>query len=185
MILAAADAAEATAPWWGSGLFGLLGAVLVAFLAQLFNRYNESRKGAAEQSKQEQTMRREALTTYLSAASQYLANSGDAAAQAALWHTFYATQFILPLDIASEVRSYHSTVAEAKSPSETGRENEVKTQNLIDSQQRLVDEVRDNPDLFGLPKPTAAERKAAETRSRPVDYGELYRQAQRHDPDLR
>jgi hypothetical protein len=177
-----AQAAAQTVPWWGTAL---LGGVVGAVIAQLCNLYIEHRKASREWLRHEQTLRREALASYLSAAAQYLANDEEPVAQASLWSTFYSAQMVLPSDMTSEVEMYHRDVVAAKMPAESDEERSARGTSLIDSQRQLIDTVLVNRDTFGLPNLTKAELKAAKARSRPINFKKLYEQAQQNDPDLR
>src|SRR4051812_26738981 len=105
MLLVAA--AASTAPWWGSGLFTLLGGALGAAVTQVFNVWNSQRKDQAERGEAERAMRRESLVEFLTAGHDYLRPGPDPESkQSYLYASFVRLGLVLSGKLLDKAERY-------------------------------------------------------------------------------
>src|SRR4051794_12977351 len=119
MLLAAAVAQ--TVPWWGTGLFGLLGGVIAAGLGQWFNVSNSKKQAGAERLAAEQALRRETLIAFMTAAHEAGAAGKGADSTGklfALQSSFIRLQFAqIPKEVEEKALTYLGAItARATNP---------------------------------------------------------------------
>jgi hypothetical protein len=148
MLLSAA--AASSAPWWGSGLFTLFGAVLGGVVTQAANVYLNRRKRKDDEETAERSQRREAVTSFVSAAHTYVTKGADPENEAALYSAWVMLQLTLREDLRELAMKYFNA---AVSCNKEGNHSPEALNVCLAAQDALLEAARAAYQDLGLPKP--------------------------------
>jgi hypothetical protein len=144
----------ATTPWWGSGLFTLLGAVLGGVVVQIGNVYVHRRRSRVDQVTSDRRQRREALIDYVTEANRSVDMPRDKAARTA----FQAAYVRLELTLSEPLRElahthYLATYELLQAKLDRGSHAEQETL-WLEAEAELIRTARGAQVDLGLPKQT-------------------------------
>jgi hypothetical protein len=140
-------------PWWGTGVFTLAGGAVVALIPQLFNVYTTRRRVADEKMAADQALRREALLTYLTSATQYVNATDDSRKETQAEFELARVRLELLVndtDFKNAASRYWSAMYELRRTKESADRDKIAIE-AIDAEEALIQGARRSERLFGLP----------------------------------